>query len=157
MVLFDIIRRTIVSPEFLIALIALWIFTVEPAWLIEVAKVLSTAPDGVKYLSLVPVAVAVWCLQQSKIILFPSEDTKGLIQEWPKFKKLKERVFIGLTYQAIFCTLGIGAWVVSPSLNNGIAIIIIGMSIMGALFGAVTFYLATIMASEITKRNATKI
>lgn len=155
--LFDIIRRTIISPEFLVVLLALWLLWVEPEWLNGVAKVVSTAPDGVKYLSLLPVAVGVWCLQQSRVILFPQEDAKGLFQEWPKFKKLKERVFIGLTYQVIFCTLSIGAWVFFPSLNSGIVMIVMGMSILGAIFGAVTFYMASIKASEITKRNATKI
>jgi len=155
--LIDSARRIVISPEFLVVALALWVMYEEPQWLTGVSNALSAAPDGVKYLAVVPVAVAAWCIQQSRAILFPPEDSKGLLQEWPKFKKLKERVLIGLAYQVVFCTLGIGAWVVSPNLSNGTSIIVMAMAIVGSLFGAITFFLAGIMASEITKRYATKI
>lgn len=153
----DIFRRFVVSPEFLVAVSAVLVIKEEPAWVTDVSKLLVGAPDGVKYLSLAPVAVSVWCLRQSRIILFPSEDSKGILQEWPKFQRLKERVFIGLAYQAIYCSLGIATWIRSPSLSNGNSVAVMAMSIIGSLIGAVTFYLSGIMASEITKRYATKI
>ena len=155
--LLDLVRRVIISPEFLVMILAILFLVSEPRWLDGITEVLSGAPEGVKYLSLITVAVAIWCLQQSKAILVPSEDSKGILQQWPKFQSLKKRVFIGLFFQAVFCALGIGAWIASPSLSNGSAVIVMGMSIVGALFGAATFYLAGIMAAEITKRHATKI
>jgi len=155
--LIDFLRRVVVSPEFLVVVLAVWVLFAEPQWLGSVTKILAGAPEGVKYLSLVPVAVAAWSLQQSKAILFPAEDIKGILQQWPKFQKLKERVIIGILFQAVFCTLGVGAWIISPSLSNGTAVIVMGMSIAGALVGASTFYLAGIMSAEITKRHATKI
>jgi len=155
--LIDFLRRAVVSPEFLIVFLAVWVLFAEPQWLGSVTKILAGAPEGVKYISILPVAVATWSLQQSKAILFPAEDLKGILQQWPKFQKLKERVIIGLLFQAVFCMLGIGAWIISPSLSNGTAVIVMGMSIVGALVGASTFYLAGIMSAEITKRHATKI
>jgi hypothetical protein len=116
--LIESLRRIFVSPEFLVVALGLWVMYEEPQWLTGVSNALSTAPDGVKYLALVPVAIATWCIQQTKYILFPSEDSKGILQEWPKFRKLKERILIGLAYQVCFCALGISAWVVSVFVNK---------------------------------------
>lgn len=145
------------SPEFVVASLAILALQVEPVWLSQVSKVFASAPDGVKYIALVPVGIALWCVQQSRIILFPQEDTKGLLQEWPKFIELKTRVLIGLIYQGVFSILGITAWFIAPKLDSGTSTVVMGMAVVGSLTGAVTFYLASLMATEITKRHATKI
>ncbi|GEM_PF-4193087 len=151
--IFDIIRRTVISPEFLVTIFAILIIILKPNFLLLISKALSEAPDGVKYIALVPVGITFWCLKQSKTILFPSEDAQGLLQNWPNFRYLKTRVLIGIVYQGFFCVSGVLVWITVPKFDNYWSVVVIGMAIIGSVVGAATFYLASLNVAEMTKRH----
>jgi len=154
--LVEIFRRLIISPEFVVILVATSLICTEPAWLIEISNKLHSVPDGVRYIAIIPVGVFVWCIQQSRVILFPAEDTKGILLEWPKFNALKNRVLLGILFQLVFSISSLGAWFMSPSFDNPTAVVVLVMAIVGSLVCAGTFYLASMVASEITKKYSTK-
>lgn len=85
-------------------------------------------------------------------ILFPPDDTKGILQNWPRFKDLKATVLIGLVYQIAFTITGLVTWLYKPEIDTKLSIVLITVAICGALSGAVTFFLASLMAREITKK-----
>lgn len=153
--LVDIFRRLVIAPEFVVVLVAAFFVYLEPEWVIAVSELLGSAPDGVKYIAIVPVGLFIWCIRQSRQILFPSEDVKGILQEWPRFSTLKTRVLLGVFYQVLFSISGVGAWLASPNLSSPTAVVFLAMAIIGSFVGAVTFYLASIMVREITKRFTT--
>ena len=129
---------------------------IEPDFVITVSKMLDSAPNGAEYIAIIPVGLFIWCIRQSRVILFPSEDAKGILQEWPTFHVLKTRALLGIFYQVVFCISSVSIWIISPNFNNPTAVVVLAMAIIGSLIGAGTFYFASMMVSEITKRYATK-
>ena len=119
-----------------------WVVSLQ-AFLQEISK------DNLKYLALITVAILIWSLKQSYIILFPKEDTKKLLQSWPKYFLLKDRIFIGIAFQLFFCISAISYLITPVDQSPLILIALFPTSLIGSPLGAATLFLSTITINEI--------
>lgn len=145
----------IVSPEGLVVIIVAFALIRQPSWIAPVSSAFAKAPDAAKYVALAPAAVCVWCWRNGQGILFPPEDKKGRLQDWPRYPELKVRIFIGLLFQVLFAVSSFVGWVISPSLADPFSSVLVAGAIIGSGLGAWTFYGAAIAVREITKRAST--
>lgn len=146
------IRGAIISPEFLIFVAAVYLVLNPPSVVARLAAVVAGGPAAVKYIALLPSCIFVWCLAEGRSILLPSEDTKALLQRWPRFPDLIARVITGLIYEAIFAVTAFVAWIYSPTLSIPSAFVVATMGVVGSVVGASTFFLASVTVRTITKR-----
>jgi multisubunit Na+/H+ antiporter MnhF subunit len=149
------LRGAIISPEFLIFVAVVYLVLNPPSVVDRLAAVVAGGPAAVKYIALLPSCIFVWCIAEAKSILLPSEDTKALLQRWPRFPDLKARVITGLIYQAIFAIGAFVAWIYSPTLNIPLAFVLAIMGVFGSVVGASTLFLASVAVRAITKRACT--
>lgn len=149
------LREAIISPEFLVVIVAVYLVLNPPAVVTTLATVVAGGPAAVKYLALLPSGTFVWCIAEARSILLPSEDTKALLQRWPRFPDLKARVIMGLVFEAVFALAAFVAWVYSPTLSVPLAFVVATMGVVGSIVGASTFFLASVTVRAITKRACT--
>ena len=148
------LKRLIISPEFLVIIVALVVLYLRPEQLSGFANSFYHSSEAVKYIALLPVAVLVWSLRRSQLILFPDADEDGKLQKWPRFRDLKVAVFVGLIYQFGFGIVSIIVWIELSEENILMQMIILISAILGSIISAGTFYLASIMVMETLKKNA---
>lgn len=146
------LRGLIVSPEMLVVVTAAYLVIDTPNLFTRVSNAIATGPDAVKYLALLPAGVLAWSVTEAKSILLPREDTKALLQNWPRYPDLKARVGIGLGFQLLFALATFCAWVYSPTFENPKSFVVAGMSVVGSLVCSASFLMASIAARGITKR-----
>jgi hypothetical protein len=149
------LRGAIISPEFLVFIAAVYLVINPPSAIAGLAAMVASGPTAVKYISLLPSCIFVWCLAEGRSILLPSEDTKALLQRWSRFSDLKARVITGLIYEAIFAVGAFVAWIYSPNLSIPLAFVVATMGVVGSVVGASTFFLASITVRTITKHACT--
>ena len=138
------LKRLIISPEFLVIIVAVVVLYLRP-------EQLSGFANSFYHSS---VAVLVWSLRRSQLILFPDADEDGKLQKWPRFRDLKVAVFVGLIYQFGFGIVSIIVWIELSEENILMQMIILISAILGSIISAGTFYLASIMVMETLKKNA---
>ena len=146
------IRGTLISPEMVVILIAAYLLMNTPKIVLRTATVIAAGPEAVKYIALLPAGVLVWCLSEAKSILLPSEDTKAILLNWPRYINLKFRVTSGLIFQLLFALASFSAWAYSPTFSAPKSLIIAVMSVIGSLICSATFFFASISIREILKR-----
>lgn len=144
-----------ISPQTFVIIVVLFLVMARPDWVMSLSGAISDIHDAAKYVAFVPVAIFAWCWKNGQGILFPPEDIRGIILEWPRFPELKARVFIGLLFQVLFAISSVIAWFMSPSLAHPYSMIVVAGAIVGGAIGAWTFYMAAIATREITKRAGT--
>lgn len=149
------LRGAIVAPEFLVVVVAVYLILKPPSVVTVLAAVVAGGPAAVKYLALLPSGIFFWCIAEARSILLPPEDTKALLQRWPRFSELKARVITGLVFEAVFAIVAFIAWVYSPTLSRPLAFVVATMGVVGSVVGASTFFLASVTVRAITKRACT--
>lgn len=96
----DIALAVFVSFEFLCLLTVLALYTALPQLFVWIGTRLSGADDRIRYFCFVPVAVLALVVRSSKDLLFPSESDCRLLQEWPKYRMVRDRYFVSVVWAA---------------------------------------------------------
>jgi len=149
------VKAALISPEMLVVLMALfWLLNV-PEFLSSATDAASTAPQAVKYVSLIPAGVLVWSITEAKSILFPAEDAKGVLVSWPRYGELRQRVVIGLLFNLTFAVMATFLWVAPSYLSEPREVILTGMSILGSVVCASTLLTASLTVRAIAKNANT--
>jgi hypothetical protein len=105
--------------------------------------------EVLKYLMLLPVAVAIWVINESRTLLQEDKETVRILTRWPDYWKLKMHVWVGLTYAIVFAVMSVLPWVAKSGISTGIGMLLFLTSIVGQLFVAASVYAARVRAKEI--------
>lgn len=143
-------RTFIVSIEVVILLIGLFAWVHFSAYLDTTAKSLSLNDEFMKYLMLLPLALAVWIINECRLILHEDKETTRILIAWPDYQKLKTHVWVSLLYALIFASLSAAPFLVKSGLSTGVGFLLFVTSIVGQLWLAATVYAARIRVKEIT-------
>ncbi|WP_065089111.1 hypothetical protein [Acidihalobacter prosperus] len=149
------LRWVFVSPEMLIIAVAAYLIINTPDSIRRISSAFAAGPDAVKYLALLPAAIFGWSITEAKSILLPAEDTKALLQNWPRYPDLKGRVAIGLCFQLLFALAAFSVWVYSPKFDDPKSFVVAVLSVAGSLISGSTFLMASIAVRGTTKRGST--
>lgn len=151
-----ILRYFFVSPEFLVAVVGMALFTFCPNWFVWLSERIGRQAELLKYFGLLPAACVVYDSQAVKNILFPASDKQTVLQGWNRYWDLKCGGVVGLVYGIMFAVAGFAAllcdWKTPAALQSALLI----TSVCGALCVSATLYFTHIKIEELFRQQKTE-
>lgn len=144
-----ILRYFFVSPEFLMSVAGLTLFTFWPNWFVWLSERIGRQAELLKYFGLLPAALVVYDSQAVKNILLPASDKQTVLQGWGRYWDLKCGGVVGLIYGIIFAVAGFSALLFdwkTPAAHQSALLI---TSVCGALCVSATLYFTHIKIEEL--------
>lgn len=143
------LRVLFISFEAVILLLALVIWLVFNPELEAVAAVLTLNEDFLKYMFVAPVAVGLWIVNESRLLLQEDKETIKILTLWPEYRLLKAHVWVGLLYALIFAALSLIPWAAKSGVSSGTGLLLFLAAITGQFTVAASIYAARIKIKEI--------
>lgn len=144
-----VLRVALVSVEALILAITWLAFSYFNSEFQTFAASLALNDEVLKYLMLLPAALAVWVINESRVLLQEDQETVRILTDWPDYWKLKTHTWISLGYAVVFAFMSLIPWVAKSGISTGIGILLFLASIVGQLCLAISVYAARIRVKEI--------
>ena len=143
------LRVLLISFEALILLLAVMAWQVFRPEVETVASVLSLNEEFLKYMFVAPVAVGLWIVNESRLLLQEDKDTIKILTGWPEYRLLKTHIWVGLLYAVIFAAVSLVPWAAKSGVSNGTGLLLFVVAITGQFVVAASVYAARIKAKEI--------
>ena len=86
------LRVLFISFEALILMLAVMVWLVFRAELEAAASVLTLNEEFLKYVFVAPVAVGLWIVNESRLLLQEDKDTIKILTGWPEYRLLKTHI-----------------------------------------------------------------
>lgn len=144
-----LIRVIFVSFEALALVTGIYLATNHGDMLRAVAKSMSINEDLVKWLMLLPVAVAAWIINETRLLLQEDKETVRILTKWPYYWRLKVHTWVGLGYAVTFSCMSIIPWVAKEGINTGYGLLLFATSLVGQFCVATSVYAARIRTNEL--------
>lgn len=113
------------------------------------AKSLSLNDEILKYLMLMPIALAAWIINEIRVLLQEDKESIRILTEWDDYWKLKAHTWVSFGYAVVFAFMSLIPWVVKSGISSGFGLLLFVASIIGQLFLAISVYAARIRVKEI--------
>lgn len=113
------------------------------------ASTIELNDEVLKYLMLLPAAVAVWVINEARVILQDDKETVRILTKWPDYWKLKIHTWASLGYAVVFAMMSLIPWVAKSGISTGVGMLLFLASIVGQLCLAISVYAARIRIKEI--------
>lgn len=143
------LRVSCISIEAFVLMSAWFAFSCFNTSLQSIAETLSLNDEALKYLMLLPTALAVWVINETRVLLQEDRETIRILTKWPDYWKLKTHTWVSLGYAVIFAILSLLPWVTKSGINTGTGMLLFLTSIVGQLSLAISVYAARIRIQEI--------
>lgn len=143
------LRVTVISLEALILAVSWLSFQLFDAKLESLAASFSLNDEVLKYLMLMPIALAVWVMNESRVLLQEDNETILILTGWEDYWKLKVHAWVALSYAVLFVFMSLMPWASKSGISTGIGFLLFVSSILGQLALAISVYVARIRAKEI--------
>jgi hypothetical protein len=115
----------------------------------DFASSLALNDEVLKYLMLLPTALAVWVFNEVRGLLQEDKDTIQLLVKWPDYWRLKVHAWVSLIYAVVFACMSLLPWVAKSGISTGSGMLLFVTSIIGQLSLAISVYVARITLKEI--------
>lgn len=144
-----LLRVVLVSVEALV-LAGTWLaFSYFPSEFDTLATSLSLNDEVLKYLILMPAALAVWIINETRVLLQEDKETVRILTDWEDYWKLKAHTWASLGYAVVFAFMSLIPWAAKSGLGTGTGLLLFVASIVGQLSLAIGVYAARIRVKEI--------
>lgn len=144
-----VLRIGLVSVEALILASAWLAFSYFNSQFQAFAASLALNDEVLKYLMLLPAALAVWVINETRVLLQEDKETVRILTDWPDYWKLKTHTWISLGYAVVFAFMSLIPWAAKSGISTGIGMLLFLASIVGQLCLAISVYAARIRVKEI--------
>ena len=114
----------------------------------EISGSLALNDEILKYLMLLPTALAVWVFNEARGLLQEDKETIQLLVKWPDYWKLKAHVWVSLIYAVVFACMSLLPWVEKSGISTGGGMLLFVTSIIGQLSLTISVYVARITLKE---------
>lgn len=115
----------------------------------SLATSLSLNDEVLKYLMLMPTALAVWIINETRVLLQEDKETIRILTDWEDYWKLKAHTWVSFGYAVVFAFMSLIPWAVKSGISTGTGLLLFVASIIGQLFLAISVYAARIRVKEI--------
>lgn len=105
--------------------------------------------EALKYLMLLPTALAGWVINEARVLLQEDKETVRILTNWPDYWKLKTHTWITLGYAVVFAIMSLIPWVAKSGIGTGTGMLLFLASIVGQLCLGMSVYDARIRVKEI--------
>ena len=144
-----LLRIVLVSVETLV-LAGTWLaFSYFLSGFDSLATSLSLNDDVLKYLMLMPAALAVWTINETRVLLQEDKETVRILTNWEDYWKLKAHTWASLVYAVVFAFMSLIPWAAKSGIGTGSGLLLFVASIVGQLSLAIGVYAARIRVKEI--------
>lgn len=143
------LRVILISVEALVLALGWLVWTYFASQLHELASSLTLNGEVLKYLMLLPTALAVWVFNEVRGLLQEDKDMIQLLVKWPDYWRLKTHAWVSLIYAVVFACMSLFPWVAKSGISNGSGMLLFVTSIIGQLSLAISVYVARITLKEI--------
>ena len=144
------LRVVLVSFEAIVLVCAALIWFNFKNQLDAVASILQLNDQFLTYILISPVAIGVWVVNESRLLLQEDKETTKLLINWPEYHMLKIHVWVGLLYALLFAIVSLVPWGAKSGVNNGVGLLLFLVAIVGQFIVAAGVYSARIKVKEIT-------
>src|SRR3546814_70839 len=104
---------------------------------------------------LLPTALAVWIINETRILLQEDKETIRILTEWGDYWKLKAHTWTSVGYAAVFALISLIPWAAMRGIGTGTGLLLFVTSIVGQLSLAISVYAARIRVKEIISHATT--
>lgn len=115
----------------------------------SLASTLSLNDEVLKYLMAMPAALAVWIINETRVLLQEDKETVRILTDWKDYWKLKAHTWVSFGYAVLFAFLSLIPWAAKSGIGTGTGLLLFVASIVGQLSLATTVYAARIRVKEI--------
>lgn len=144
-----LLRVVLISMEALV-LAGTWLaFFYFVSELDSLATSLSLNDEVLKYMMLMPTALAVWIINETRVLLQEDKETVRILTDWGDYWKLKAHTWASLGYAVVFAFMSLIPWVSKSGIGTGTGLLLFMASIAGQLSLAISVYAARIRVQEI--------
>lgn len=144
-----LLRVALVSVETLVLAGAWLAFLYFGSEFESLATSLSLNDEVLKYLMLMPAALAVWIINEARVLLQEDKETVRILTDWEDYWKLKAHIWASLGYAVVFAFMSLIPWAAKSGIGTGTGLLLFGASIAGQLSLAISVYAARIRVKEI--------
>ena len=133
-------KSLLISPELLIILLGLGIWTWWPTPLEYLAGQAATAGEVLRFIGLLAVGLVAYDIAAVKSILLPEDDRRHHLQHWPRYFELRVTALVGLFYAILFAGSGVIAsfldWTKPTAAHAALLLVAVvgGLTTAGSLF-----------------------
>lgn len=113
------------------------------------ASALTLNEEFLKYMFVAPVAVGLWIVNESRLLLQEDKETIKILTGWPEYRLLKVHIWVGLLYAMLFSALSLVPWAAKSGITNGTGLLLFVVAIVGQFIVAASVYAARIKVQEI--------
>ena len=140
-------RTFVISPEFVVVLVAAGLLAFAPSLLDGFRDLLKVTAEVAKWVALVPVCLLALTFTNVRKILFPEKDSKDLLHGWEDYWRLRIICNVALTYAILFVVIGVAAWLLDP-VYDGFGFILTLSAVTGAGITFLTVFGAELRMNE---------
>jgi hypothetical protein len=115
----------------------------------SLATSLSLNDEVLKYLMLLPTALAAWIINETRLLLQEDQETVRILTDWADYWKLKAHTWAGLGYAVLFAFMSLIPWAAKSGIGTGTGLLLFVASLVGQLTLAISVYAARIRVKEI--------
>lgn len=144
-----VLRVSCISFEALVIAIALLMFNFFSHELQVFAVSIELNEEFLKYLMLLPIVLAVWVINETRVLLQEDKETIRTLTAWPDYWKLKVHTWICIGYAVMFAFISFVPWATKSGVSTSNGLLIFITSIVGQLTVAISVYAARIRIKEI--------
>lgn len=98
---------------------------------------------------LMPTALAVWIINEVRVLLQDDKETIRILTDWEDYWKLKAHTWVSLGFAVVFVLISLIPWAAKSGIGTGTGLLLFATSIVGQLFLAISVYAARIRVKEI--------
>lgn len=141
-----------------VSIISVEALVLASAWLVNqyfgteiefIATSISLNDEVLRNLMLMPTALAVWIINEVRVLLQEDKETIRILTDWDDYWKLKAHIWVSLGYAVVFVLMSLIPWVAKSGISTGTGLLLFAASIIGQLVLAISVYAARIRVKEI--------
>jgi len=115
----------------------------------SLATSLSLNDEVLKYLMLLPTALAAWIINETRVLLQEDKETIRILTDWTGYWKLKAHTWASLGFAVLFAFMSLLPWTAKSGIGTGTGLLLFVASLVGQLSLAIGVYAARIRVKEI--------
>lgn len=144
-----LLRVVLISVEALVLAATLLAFSYFGREFESIAASLVLNDEVLKYLMLMPAALAVWIINETRVLLQEDKETVRILTGWDDYWKLKTHAWFSLGYAVVFAFMSLIPWAAKSGIGTGTGLLLFTASIVGQFSLAIGVYAARIRVKEI--------
>lgn len=144
-----LLQVVLVSVEALILACAWLAFSYFGTEFESLATSLSLNDEVLKFLMLMPTALAAWIINETRVLLQDDKETVRILTDWADYWRLKIHTWVSLGYAVVFAFISLIPWASRSGIGTGTGLLLFTASILGQLSLAISVYAARIRVKEI--------